>query len=165
MAINPISRPQGRPILKKPAHESKDTSVGWIIGIVVFLFLCGMAIHLMLGGMLIALQRTPAPTDQWRPANVDANRRAFVQAQFPKLQTNPNIDLKELHAREDAELNSYGWVDKGDGTVRIPIERAMDLLLQKGFPGREGTNQIKTGPSSFELEQQRPLQREKEKVK
>ena len=162
MAINRISRPQGRPLLKERAHETKDASVGWVMGIVVFLFLCGIVIHVMLGGMLTALRSKPPPTDQWRPAKADAKRRAFAEAQFPKLQANPNIDLKEFRAREDAELNGYGWVDQRAGTVRIPIERAMDLLLQRGLPVREGTNQIKTGPSSFELEQQRPLRRERE---
>ena len=41
----------------------------------------------------------------------------------PRLQTNPREDLRDLRASEDALLNSYGWVDKNNGIVRIPIER------------------------------------------
>jgi hypothetical protein len=32
-------------------------------------------------------------------------------------------------------LNGYGWVNKEQGIVRIPIERAMELIVEKGFPG------------------------------
>ena len=37
---------------------------------------------------------------------------------------------------EEKTLYSYGWVDEKAGTVRIPIERAMDLLVQRGLPVR-----------------------------
>jgi len=44
--------------------------------------------------------------------------------------------LNKIRGREDGLLNSYGWVDEKAGTVRIPIERAMDLLVQRGLPVR-----------------------------
>ncbi len=44
--------------------------------------------------------------------------------------------LRQLRATEDAALNTYGWVDRANGKVHIPIERAMDLLLQRGLPVR-----------------------------
>ena len=44
--------------------------------------------------------------------------------------------LEAFRAREQAELTTYGWVDQNAGTVRIPIERAKDLMLQRGFPTR-----------------------------
>jgi hypothetical protein len=55
----------------------------------------------------------------------------------PRLQVNPAEDLKAYHAEEDAILRSYGWADKSAGVVRIPIERAMELSLQRGFPVRK----------------------------
>jgi hypothetical protein len=33
-------------------------------------------------------------------------------------------------------LEGYGWVDRSAGTVRLPIERAMQLLLERGLPTR-----------------------------
>jgi len=39
-----------------------------------------------------------------------------------------NPKLKDLRAREREELTTYGWVDQDKGTVRIPIERAMELV-------------------------------------
>lgn len=55
----------------------------------------------------------------------------------PRLQVNPAGDLKAYQAEEDAILHGYGWADKSADVVRIPIERAMDLSLQRGFPVRK----------------------------
>jgi hypothetical protein len=57
----------------------------------------------------------------------------------PLIQEHPAEELKALHAREDHVLGSYAWVDQKDGIVRIPIDRAMDLLLQRGLPVRSAT--------------------------
>jgi hypothetical protein len=54
----------------------------------------------------------------------------------PQLQTNPREDLQQLRAEEEQILNSYGWVDKNAGVVRIPIEEAMKLTVQRGLPAR-----------------------------
>ena len=52
----------------------------------------------------------------------------------PRLQDKAVQDLQQMHAEEDQILNSYGWVDQKKGTVRIPIDRALDLLAQRGLP-------------------------------
>jgi hypothetical protein len=57
----------------------------------------------------------------------------------PRLQTHPVRDLRELRAAEDATLTSYGWVDRKAGIVRIPIARAMELLVSRGGAARPDT--------------------------
>ena len=53
----------------------------------------------------------------------------------PRLQDDDgNQDTADLHAREDLLLDNYSWVDRSKGTVRIPIERAMELIAQRGLP-------------------------------
>ena len=42
--------------------------------------------------------------------------------------------MRRFLAAEEQELNSYGWVDAGNGITRIPIDRAMDLILEQGLP-------------------------------
>ncbi|MBZ5618776.1 MAG: hypothetical protein LAQ69_08650 [Acidobacteriia bacterium] len=54
----------------------------------------------------------------------------------PQLETNPPLDLKAMRAAEDQILTSYGWVDQQKGVVRVPIDRAIDLLAQRGLPSR-----------------------------
>jgi hypothetical protein len=52
----------------------------------------------------------------------------------PRLQQSPRQDLKAMRAREDWELNHYSWVNKSKGTVAIPIERAIEIVAQRGIP-------------------------------
>jgi hypothetical protein len=52
----------------------------------------------------------------------------------PRLQSTPLADYREHRAHEDRVLNSYGWVDRERGVVRIPIDRAIELLIQRGEP-------------------------------
>jgi hypothetical protein len=52
------------------------------------------------------------------------------------LQAEPTIDIQHYVESQQTLLGSYGWVDRQQGVVRIPIERAMELVQQKGFPVR-----------------------------
>jgi hypothetical protein len=54
----------------------------------------------------------------------------------PRLQLNEPVDLATFRATEDAVLQGYGWVDQQAGVVRIPVDRAMQLVLERGFPKR-----------------------------
>lgn len=59
-----------------------------------------------------------------------------VRPPQPWLQVIPAQDLQEFHQRESETLNSYGWVEPAAGVVHIPIERAMELTLERGLPVR-----------------------------
>jgi hypothetical protein len=52
----------------------------------------------------------------------------------PRLQSEPFFELDLLRATQNAQLNSYGWVDESTGLAHIPIDRAMDLLVVNGLP-------------------------------
>lgn len=53
----------------------------------------------------------------------------------PRLQTDDgNQDTADLHAREDLLLDHYSSDPQNGGAVRIPIDRAMDLIAQRGLP-------------------------------
>lgn len=54
----------------------------------------------------------------------------------PALQTQPFLDIYSLRQGEADRLSTYGWVDKEGGVARIPIDRAMDAVLQRGLPVR-----------------------------
>jgi hypothetical protein len=65
------------------------------------------------------------------------NKVAQLTQDFPtpRLQVDDgNQDVADLHGREDLLLNNYTWIDQSKGSVRIPIERAMELLAQHGLP-------------------------------
>jgi hypothetical protein len=52
----------------------------------------------------------------------------------PRLQVAPAQELQQMRAAEEALLHSYGWVDQTAGIVRIPVDRAMTLLVERGLP-------------------------------
>jgi len=54
----------------------------------------------------------------------------------PHLQVTPAVDLAEVRAAEQRILSSYEWVDRPNGVVRIPIERAIELTAARGLPVR-----------------------------
>jgi hypothetical protein len=62
----------------------------------------------------------------------------YPQSAFPspKLEEDERGQLNGIRIEEEKALYSYGWVDEKAGTVRIPIERAMELIVQRGLPVR-----------------------------
>jgi hypothetical protein len=63
----------------------------------------------------------------------------------PRLEGDEWREINEFREQEEQTLNSYGWVDQQAGVVRIPIDRAMQLMAQRGLPTRP---QSGTAPSS-----------------
>ena len=77
---------------------------------------------------------TNVPTDTRRISDPDEYlKKAFPD---PRLETDERNQLNKEAVREEGLLYRYGWVDEKAGTVRIPIERAMDLIVQRGLPVR-----------------------------
>jgi hypothetical protein len=75
---------------------------------------------------------TNVPTDTRHIAS------GYPQSAFPspKLEEDERGQFIGILLNEEKTLNSYGWVDEKAGTVHIPIERAMELLAQRGLPVR-----------------------------
>jgi hypothetical protein len=53
------------------------------------------------------------------------------RAEYEKVAVPVAQDLQNLHSQEDEELNHYKYVDRNNGTVQIPISRAMQLIAQE----------------------------------
>ena len=56
----------------------------------------------------------------------------------PGLDALPESELERLLTREGERLNSYGWIDRETGVVHIPIDRAIELIVETGLPAAEG---------------------------
>ena len=54
----------------------------------------------------------------------------------PRLHADDRRELAVLREYESQRLTTYGWVDRKNGVVRIPVERAMKLVLEEGLPVR-----------------------------
>ncbi|MFO1434453.1 MAG: hypothetical protein U1F76_30960 [Candidatus Competibacteraceae bacterium] len=109
-------------------HEPEGVFVRRILaiaaGLIAVIVLCAAAVWGMLrlkGQPATSLSRTAPPV---QPVNTPP----------PRLQIAPTLDLEDLLTRQRQRLNSYGWTDRQQGIVHIPIERAMELLVQQGYP-------------------------------
>ena len=106
-----------------PRHESSDAPPR---NILVF---TGGVMAALLGGMLVTWWLFRILAAATAPAGgVDA---ALARPPEPHLQEKPAQDLGEIRAAEALRLSSNGWVDRGAGVVHIPIERAMDLVIEE----------------------------------
>jgi hypothetical protein len=148
-SATPPSRPNGA------GHEQTDAQAGWIFAILFFLGIGGIALHFVVLGALNTFQRQAAPSDRLSAVTQARQAATAWTNRFPPLQVNPPNDWRAFREREEAQLNTYGWIDRTAGVVRIPIARAIDLLLEAGLPVRQGANQASVGASSWDLQQQR----------
>jgi hypothetical protein len=62
-----------------------------------------------------------------------------IQPPAPRLQVDEAKDLQWVRATQEAQLNSYGWIDKGAGKIHMPIDRAMQIIVEHGVPTRAMT--------------------------
>jgi hypothetical protein len=134
-------------------YEKRDASAKGIFMSVVGLFVVLIIVEIVGHSIIAAFRKSPRPSDRFT-GSVRAAQAAAAQAPYPRLQISPPADLAKFREEEARRLNSYGWVDKSAGTVRIPVDRAMDLVLQKGLPSRKKGEPGKAGISNYELQLQ-----------
>ena len=74
----------------------------------------------------------------WEAVTRSRNFAAYVPGDFPA----PQLEIDEINqlngilTAEQDRLYTYGWIDQKAGTLHIPIDRAMDLVVQRGLPVR-----------------------------
>jgi len=83
------------------------------------------------------------------PASPFENARVLPPQ--PRLQVHPGLELQAYCEAQERELDSYGWVDPHNEVVRIPVDRAMDLILQRGLPARSAANGAPGGIAAAEV--------------
>lgn len=138
-------------------HESQNPRLRWLLisaGIVVLL-ITGSFVVTRFAMDVFTKSRPLGEMVRTRGTIVAPNEQVLQRFSGPALQTDPQEDRMALQAREENELNTYGWVDRGAGIVRIPIARAMALLLERGLPTRPTNAPPATGKSSYELIEER----------
>jgi hypothetical protein len=91
----------------------------------------------------------------------------YPQGAFPnpKLEEDERGQLNDIRMNEEKELYSYGWVDEKAGTLHIPIDRAMDLIVQRGLPVRPQASSGEGSPATSQSNQQSSKTQTKGKAK
>jgi hypothetical protein len=132
--------------------EREDMNPRVVVAFLLGLALVGVLIHFSLHalmGYIDSYVRTHQPAKSPMVAKIP-DTRVITPSDInkfpePRLETDEANEIFPFRAKEEQELNSYGWVDQQAGIVHIPIERAMDLIAQRGLPT---TPQAGTAPSS-----------------
>ncbi len=117
-------------------HEESDVNIRAILGFAAGLIVVAIVIHVAIWG-LFRFFDARATHQAEQPEYPLAAKQEQRLPPEPRLQTNPRQDLADLRAAEDVTLSTYGWVDRNAGVVRIPIDEAMKLTLQRGLPSRK----------------------------
>lgn len=142
-----------RPVDASAGFEPSDVRVGGVTVFIVSMAIFVGVVAIVAWGLGKALNAHMASTDgkpnKWSktvdvrelgnmPTSPDLqNKMGELTKTFPapRLQTDDGMqDVADLHAREDLLLENYTWANADHTKVRIPIERAMELLAQRGLP-------------------------------
>jgi hypothetical protein len=144
------------------AFERRDISSRDVIWFLVGLAVAGVIITIAVNSFYHYLdarskaEQTPvsplvtnASTDT---RHLSTDYKDYLKQNFPspQLEIDERTQLDQIRLREEETLATYGWVDQKAGVVRIPIERAMDLIAQRGLPTR---TQDETQPAQPRSEQ------------
>jgi hypothetical protein len=140
---DPHQTPVGMPDLSNPENRFERGDVNFLaigkfaIGLIITTIFC---IGLVLGMFQYLLHREGGvPASRIESPAQDARQLPPE----PRLEQTPALDLMEMRGAEDQVLTHYAWLDQANGIVRLPIDRAMDLIVQRGLPARK-----ESGPQS-----------------
>jgi hypothetical protein len=120
--------------------ESDGVSYSGIVWFVAILTVVTVFCQVLMWGLFAVLETRADGRDVARAPLAAPQGQAppgpNLLAILPGTHGEPAV-LRDFRAKEDAILNSYGWSDRNAGTVRIPIQRAKELLLERGLPVRD----------------------------
>jgi hypothetical protein len=132
----PVREPGVSPGGDRPApvgkHEASDVSTRAIVRFGIGLGVATVLVMVGMWGLFRWLKRHENRVDVPVSAMVSASLRRTPPE--PRLEPNPLVPRQQLRARENATLTTAGWIDRANGVVRIPIDRAEELLVQRGLP-------------------------------
>jgi hypothetical protein len=151
--------PKPEEIDASAGYERTDASVTgiavFLVSLLIFVAVIGMLCYGIGGWFNARMNREDGPNSKWTktvdvrqlgnlPSSPELqNKMAEITQTFPTprlLTDDGDQDVADMHAREDLLLSNYSWVDQSKGTVRIPIEQAMQLIAQRGLPVAPAVN-------------------------
>jgi hypothetical protein len=126
--------------------EREDLGTRGLFVFMIGLAVSGVVIYFIIVGMYSFLdnyERSQMATASPLLSSKGEMSRVYTQAEMdeafkdngaPMLETNERGQFRDFLMNQEDQLNSYGWVNKETGVAHIPIERAMDLIVQRGLP-------------------------------
>ncbi len=109
-----------------PVEKTKTHAIALFVSCFVVMILAGIVMT-----VIDRMQGSKTVFEQPLPV-----RQTLPEAPYPLLQTNSTAktDIHDERAIEAVKTDTAGWVDKGKGVARIPVEQAKALILGEGMP-------------------------------
>ena len=118
----------------RSGHEEDRVNIrGLWISAVALAVVCVLSGVLVLWVFRYLDRRLVEPEPALAPLAVPSGQAPVPE---PRLLTDEPANLAAFRAREAEKVETYGWVDQPGGIARIPVERAKDLILERGLPAR-----------------------------
>lgn len=136
-----MSEPQQHPEI--PAvhrHETHDAETRYVM---VFIAVIAVTVAVAMWGSKALFYYFVHHEQSGAPAYTFRNVKTLPPS--PILEPVSHALLENYLGNVHKELNSYGWIDRSQGIVHIPVDRAIQLVLKQGLPVRS-SNELKTQP-------------------
>lgn len=142
MAIKHSSKPNV-PADASAGYEKRDVNIKGL-----FQFALWMAVVLVvtLVGMRLTFDSYKKAQPLGAPSSPIVTPRMIPSG--PLLQVRPHQELQDYCRAQQQEVNTYAWINQPSGVVRIPIDRAIELILAKGLPARQAADAAAAGTST-----------------
>jgi len=111
-------------------YEHTDATVGIIVKLLFWMAVLAVVIHFGLGVVYALLIDRAMETGERRYPLAAAQGERLPPA--PRLQQKPQNEFSEFRRDEQSLLEGYGWMNRNEGIVHIPIEDAMRLTVERG---------------------------------
>ena len=144
MAIKHSSKPEV-PVDANAGYEKRDANAK---GLLLFAFWMAVVLAVTLVGMRIAFDAFKRSEPLGATASPMVKSTDRMLPPRPLLQVQPHLELWDYCAAQQKEVNTYAWVDRPSGVVRIPIDRAMELVLERGLPTRSAGDRAAASSST-----------------
>jgi hypothetical protein len=126
---------------ERPGYEQKDASPRGVVMAGIGLMLLLVLSLAVVAGLFYFFQQRQVSAFGAGPTPT------AIQPPAPQLQVDPAKDLQQVRATQEAQLNSYGWVNKSAGIIHMPIDQAMQIIAEHGVPTRAPTPMPSPSPS------------------
>jgi hypothetical protein len=114
------------------AAEPSGVQTKVVVGFGVVLLVMGAVAMVLMALLFKGFEGVADRSDEASVSAAGLQARQDLVPPAPRLQVYPVRHWKDFEAAESNRLSSYGWMDRSNGVVHIPIERAMDLIEQRG---------------------------------
>jgi len=119
-----------QPTNPNPDWQDKDINIPWIV-ITIAIVLVTTALTFVAMKIMMKVYKEQ---DAKREQVVSPLARERTLPPGPRLQVFPRDELAEHREAERERLSHYQWIDPDAGLAKIPIDRAVEIVVESGVP-------------------------------